>query len=112
MAPTDKPTTEVLYTYDEGKTWISQQISDDPIDVTNIIIEPFSISQQFVVYGTYNREDENSRAGGYLVTLDFKDLHEPQCRGAQNPDDADSDFETWTPYDGRHGENQKCFLGQ
>lgn len=47
-----------------------------------------------------------------MATLDFKDLHEPQCKGATNPDDADSDFETWTPYDGRHGENQKCFLGQ
>lgn len=110
MAPTSAPTSEVYYSYDEGLTWITQEISDEPIDVTNIIIEPYSISQQFIVYGTYNSEN-NTKAGGYLVTVDFKDLHEPQCKGANNPDDADSDFELWSPNDGRHGGDTKCFLG-
>ena len=52
------------------------EISDRPIDVTNIIIEPYSISQQFVVYGTYQEEGEGD-VKGVMVTLDFKDLHEP-----------------------------------
>merc|ERR1719272_1267646 len=43
--------------------------------------------------------------------MDFSGLHEPQCKGADNAGDDSSDFELWTPYDGRHGDN-KCFLGQ
>jgi len=42
----------------------------------------------------------------------LKDLHEPQCKGIDRPGDSDSDYKLWTPFDGRHGENNKCFLGQ
>ena len=88
-----------------------------PIDITNIIIEPFSISQQFVVYGSLIPEtsgDNSTPAAsprGIVFTLDFKNLHEPQCKGVDRPGEEDSDYELWTPYDGRHGDN-KCFMGQ
>lgn len=48
---------------------------------------------------------------GMVFTLDFKPLHEPQCKGADRPGEPDSDYELWTPFDGRHGD-QKCFMGQ
>jgi len=36
-----------------------------------------------------------------------------QCKGADDPGSATSDYELWTPNDGRHGNtNNKCFLGQ
>lgn len=111
MAPNLEATTDVLYSWNEGKTWHKQAISTVPLDVTNIIIEPMSISQQFVVYGQYY-EPENNEPQGVVITIDLKDLHEPQCRGIDRPGDADSDYELWTPFDGRHGENNKCFLGQ
>lgn len=38
-------------------------------------------------------------------------MHESQCKGADYAGTDKSDFELWTPYDGRHGDN-KCFLGQ
>lgn len=82
------------------------------MDITNIIIEPYSISQQFVVYGSYSSEENPGVTKGVLVTLDFKDLHEPQCKGAERAGEPDSDYELWTPFDGRHGENNKCYLGQ
>ena len=41
---------------------------------------------------------------GVVVTLDFKDLHEPQCQGADKPGTDGSDYELWTPFDGRHGD--------
>lgn len=44
------------------------------------------------------------------MTLDFKDLHEPKCKGADKPGETDSDYEMWTPFDGRHGDT-KCYLG-
>ena len=55
-APNTEKTTEISYTFNEGETWHKLTISDTPIDVTNIIIEPESISQQFVVYVQYNKE--------------------------------------------------------
>ena len=48
---------------------------------------------------------------GIILTLDFAGLHEPQCRGADRPGEPDSDYELWSPYDGRHGD-AKCFMGQ
>lgn len=48
-----------------------------------------------------------------MITLDFSGLHEPKCKGADKPGSDDSDFELWSPHDdGRHGSNNKCFLGQ
>lgn len=47
-----------------------------PLDITNIIIEPNSVSQEFVVYGQYY-EPEDPNPKGVVVTVDFKELHEP-----------------------------------
>lgn len=115
MAKHNEPTKEVIYSFNEGKTWHDLQISQTPIDITNIIIEPYSISQQFVVYGSVSSEatpDGTTPPGekGIVVTIDFTNLHEPQCKGADRPGDESSDYELWTPYDGRHGDN-KCFMG-
>ena len=46
----------------------------------------------------------------FLVYVDFSQLHEPQCKGADSPGTDTSDYELWTPHDGRFGE-AKCFLG-
>lgn len=40
MAPNTQATTDVYYSFNEGSTWHSLTISEKPIDVTNIIIEP------------------------------------------------------------------------
>lgn len=102
------PTNELLYSYNEGKTFHELRISDSNLLITNIIIEPLSISQQFVIYGL---EDSNEgQKKGVIVTVDFASLHEPQCKGVERPGDAQSDYELWTPNDGRH--DQKCFMGQ
>ncbi len=108
LAKNTKATSTILYSFNEGTTFHELVISDTPFDITNIIIEPDSISQQFVVYGT---RTTGVVSKGVVVTLDFKDLHEPQCKGADRPGESDSDYESWTPFDGRHGDN-KCFLGQ
>ena len=109
MAKNMEPTKEIIYSFNEGKTWHELEISQTPIDITNIIIEPYSISQQFVVYGTYNEKDA-PEPKGMIITVDFSSLHEPQCKGADRPGESGSDYELWTPYDGRHGDN-KCFMG-
>ncbi len=44
MAKNNEPTKEVYYSFNEGKTWETLEIFSEPIDITNIIIEPQSIS--------------------------------------------------------------------
>ncbi len=110
MAQHNTPTREIYYSFNEGKSWHTLEITSDPIDITNIIIEPMSVSLEFVVYGTLQNAND-AQPKGIVITLDFKPLHEPMCKGADRPGDADSDYELWTPFDGRHGD-QKCVLGQ
>lgn len=57
MAPMEKATTSVLFSWDEGKTWKELTVTKDPMEVSNIIIEPNSVSQQFVVYGRRTIEE-------------------------------------------------------
>jgi hypothetical protein len=44
MAPMTKATKSISFSWDEGRTWNDIEISKDPIEITNIIIEPDSIS--------------------------------------------------------------------
>ena len=122
MAPMTTSTSSVIFSWDEGKTWKELTISKDPLEVSNIIIEPNSVSQQFVVYGKRTLEEamefdidfdfgeEEFEDEGVVVTVDFSGLHEPQCKGVENAGDGGSDYELWTPFDGRHGKD-KCFMG-
>lgn len=63
-APNTQSTTQIRYSWNEGKTWTKLKVSEDPIFIDNIIIEPKSTAQQFVVYGTYdnstNEDSENT----------------------------------------------------
>jgi Sortilin, neurotensin receptor 3, len=44
MAGNINATTEIIYSFNEGLTWHEMTISDTPIRITNIIIEPKSVS--------------------------------------------------------------------
>ena len=128
IAPKDHPTNYIEFSWDEGISWETLHISDRDLYVENIIIEPNSISQQFMVYGTYAEEqamfdpsvgeteddaqltiEKGNQA--FLIYVDFSQLHEPQCKGVDTAGEEGSDYELWTPHDGRFGENN-CFLGQ
>lgn len=77
-----------------------------------------------MIYGSYDNSTEESKANDVtgdtkdkgqdvMITLDFSGLHEPRCKGVESPGTEKSDFELWSPHDdGRHGSNNKCFLGQ
>ena len=51
MASNKEPTTEAYYTWNEGESWEVIQISDHPIMVENIVVDPASVSTQFLIYG-------------------------------------------------------------
>lgn len=102
MAYDEGETDTVLYSWDQGESWKELKISESPLQVENIIIEPEATALQFVVYGW--QEDS-----GVLIYLDFAELHQRGCQGHDAPDSAASDYELWSPSDGRLG--GKCLLG-
>ena len=53
----------------------------------------------------YGWQEDN----GVLVYLDFAELHERQCLGLDAADSQQSDYERWSPHDGRLA--GKCLLG-
>ena len=105
IAEDQHPTNKILYTYDEGLTWEEVQISEEKFTIKNIIIEPSSKSHYFIVYG------ETFKGGvkkGVVVGINFGNAF-PQCRNPNSPDSANSDYEKWSPSDGRAG--RECLLG-
>jgi len=102
MAPNVKQTTELVYSWDQGTTFGSVTMSE-PVRVENIIIEPTSNGYGFILHGSSNLNE------GVLIYVNFEDLHQRECEGHDAPDTKASDYETWTPSDGRIG--TKCLLG-
>ena len=101
MAPLYKPTKSILYSWNEGISWIEYQISNNLLNIDAIEIEPSSKAMHFVISA---RKAKTSKEKGLIYTVDFSDLHQPACQGMTSPDTESSDYETWTPYDGRHGD--------
>ena len=104
LAPLYNQTDYILYTWNYGVTWEAIQLPKR-MQVDNIVIEPRSISSNFIVFG-----EPSDGHTGLIVAMDFNDLHEANCKGSSAPDTQESDYEYWTPNDGRHG--NQCFLGR
>lgn len=62
-ASTDKATKEIEFTWDYGITWTKVNIADAAFHIKNIVTEPKSTSQQFLIYGksVVNIDDEESQ---------------------------------------------------
>ena len=103
LASDNVATDSIFFSSDEGLTWESLKFADFPVEVENIIIEPGAVSQRFLLLGTMKNK-------GIVVGFDFSSLHEPQCQGADPPGTPDSDYELWSPNDGRAG--SKCLMGR
>lgn len=65
-AKINQATTQIEFTWDFGQTWESMQISEEEIYIKNIITEPNSVSQHFLVYGETTKDppaDGTSKQG-------------------------------------------------
>jgi hypothetical protein len=110
IARRNDPTNDILFSLDEGLTFNRFKISEVPIIVENIIIEPKSASQHFLVFGSHMKKS-GVETKAFFSFVDFSSMNLNQCQGIEEPGMPESDFEYWTPNDGRHGAS-KCFLGQ
>jgi hypothetical protein len=107
IADNKNPTNTIFYSWDEGLSFQDLRISYETISIENVRIESSSTDQHFVIIGSKNNKGKKE---GVVIGVDFTGLHEPQCRNPDNPDTADSDYEKWTPNDGRAG--HECLFGR
>ncbi|KAF8818378.1 putative sortilin [Cardiosporidium cionae] len=92
-------TSAVIFSWNEGRTWYDFDLNGGPIEVNNIVIEPNSSTLEFLLYGT--RGDE-----GVVYHMDFKSLGQKYCKGLDEANTWNSDYETWIP---SGIENEKIF---
>eukprot|EP00002_Diphylleia_rotans_P028760 TRINITY_DN580_c0_g1_i2.p1 TRINITY_DN580_c0_g1~~TRINITY_DN580_c0_g1_i2.p1 ORF type:complete len:717 (-),score=122.24 TRINITY_DN580_c0_g1_i2:679-2829(-) len=105
IAPNDKLTDSIKYSWNEGMSWKTYKFASSPIDVDNVIIEPLATSQRFIVYGSR----PGSTFEGVVISIDFQGLHEQECEGEDAPDTEQSDYETWTP---AYPNGSPCVMGR
>eukprot|EP00745_Piridium_sociabile_P035842 TRINITY_DN63212_c0_g1_i1.p1 TRINITY_DN63212_c0_g1~~TRINITY_DN63212_c0_g1_i1.p1 ORF type:complete len:630 (+),score=84.98 TRINITY_DN63212_c0_g1_i1:702-2591(+) len=104
MADDIRKTHQVVFSWNEGQSWYDFDLGHFPVEVDNIVIEPNASSVEFLLYGT--RGDI-----GVVYHLDFAALEQPPCRGVFAAESVSSDYELWTPSDGRSSSNS-CILGR
>jgi len=97
MAPLGDSTTVAFFTLDQGKTLQNVTLSNSPIDVYNIISEPSSTGEKFIVQGL-----QNGRT--VLISLDFTQVFDRTC--------VEADYETWQPSGPVKVNGKNCLLGK
>jgi len=102
------PTDHVLYSTDEGLTWLEYRFSEEKIRVMSLVTVPEDNSRRFILFGVRLR-----LPGAIAVHLDFSSLTMRKCEydftsvsasylnqpgGELNMQDPnDDDFELWGP---------------
>lgn len=103
MADDVRKTKLVVFSWNEGQSWYDFELSSMPVEVDNVVTEPNATSTKFLLYGT--RGDT-----GVMYHLDFESLGQPLCKGVWAADSVSSDYEMWSPSDGKNTE--KCLMGK
>ena len=100
-------TDSILYSRDQGKTWKTLKISDEPIFIHDLITNPTDSSLNFVLI-----------CSDFTIAIDFKSLYERQCstdnagdfayKAVQHPD---SKCIFGHEMDYIYKKNTECFVG-
>jgi hypothetical protein len=98
-------TRQAFFSTNQGHSWQTLQFSEQPLNVSNILTELNAMSTNFVLFGMRGSQ-------GVLYHLDFASMGTRVCHGLNTADNPNSDYETWTPSDGRSGEGERCLLGR
>jgi hypothetical protein len=107
MADWVHATRHAFYSKDQGYSWQKFEFAPEPelVNVANILTELSAMITQFTIYGTSTRTGK-----GVLYHVDFDQIGLPVCKGLKSPNMDTSDYETWTPSDGKADE--RCLLGR
>jgi hypothetical protein len=93
-------TDEIQYSLDHGKKWHKVDIGDDlKIKPVQLTTTQDSTSLKFLLEAI---DDAKPSANGYIIAIDFDDMHEAQCK--------DDDLELWHARVDKDG-NPTCLMG-
>lgn len=103
----------VKYSLDHGNSFIDLRISDGlgagaKLRVTNIITEPYGSASSFIVFGTLSGGPNHGEVAS--VQLDFSAVWSRACK-MDLKNDAESDFEKWSPTSGSSSAST-CVFGE
>ncbi|KAG1738508.1 hypothetical protein EDB19DRAFT_894550 [Suillus lakei] len=97
----EEPTDHVLFTTDEGLSWLEFKFTTDKIRVRDIMTTPEGRSRKFMLLGQYP-----GTIGSVIVHLDFSSFTHKKCVVGYPGYD---DFELWSPSEER---DSLCLFGQ
>ncbi|KAK5117578.1 hypothetical protein LTR62_005000 [Meristemomyces frigidus] len=98
-------TRKILYSLDEGETWIEHTFTDNEMMVDDITTVPSDTSRNFMLWG-------HIRGDLVSVNIDFSGLEErskPCHLDEQHPEARDSDYWLWSP--SHPLSEDKCLFG-
>ncbi|CAD8138729.1 unnamed protein product [Paramecium octaurelia] len=116
FAESESYTNVAKFTQDEGMTFQDIKLNIS-LDIDNIVTEPSNEEQKFLIYGRIKQSDNPQEDFwnkyesiiGVLIPIDLSNVYQRVCKGSENPEDPDSDYEYWSP---QNYQQQKCLFGQ
>lgn len=101
----ERPTKELLYSWDQGQTWHFYEFVGEEMRVNTLTTDPKSSTLKFVIIGHSRGTDRST----LVSTIDFTDTKQRTCVLDKNNDEK-SDFERWIPKD--DDGDDACLLGK
>ncbi|KAK7603208.1 hypothetical protein V9T40_003207 [Parthenolecanium corni] len=90
--------TNITYSLDEGETWQTRQISEQPLRIYSLMTEPGENTTIFSLYGSYPGAHK-----WLIVKIDFTNVFARNC--------TNEDYKPWTPFD-PEDKKLSCVLGR
>ncbi|KAK6455477.1 vacuolar protein sorting/targeting protein 10 [Scheffersomyces xylosifermentans] len=85
-------TDTLLYSLDDGETWLEFKFAKDPIKIDDLATVPSDTSRKFIIFGHSNKDSSVTLS----YSIDFSNIHKRQCQLDLDHPDLD-DFEYWSP---------------
>ncbi len=102
IAPDKSYTNKIKYSWTSGSNFTEAQFGVDEMVIEKIHHPQDTLSRSLIVQGARN-------GNAVMLHVDFSDIHQKECRGIENPQDPDSDYEYFKPHS---YESDKCLLGR
>lgn len=100
------PTTDLLYSWDQGETWHVYQFSSQPFRVKSLTTDRKSTTLKFFILGQTSSEQGREHE---VIAVDFSEVKRRKCQLDESNEEK-SDFERWVPKD--DDGDDACLLGK
>lgn len=105
MARDDIETNEVVYSLDEGETWVTLEFKDFKFQIDEFVTEYNNEERTFLFFG---KSKDQNKDTGVIGSINFSKVFSRICRGFDTPGEDESDYERWIP---ENFAGKKCLFG-